>query len=149
MQFDRKGFTEPIGVCQAYQMKLNDIRRRSNPLLQNHFKMLAAIDFKCNMLKDGRRAPAHRICFPTVVAAAEAPEPPEAEGALDPEASAYFAAAFGCNGSDEILMATKMCLGWQCSYRTKEPEKRVFPSGALVGQKPASAMLMFFFCSLA
>ena len=86
---------------------------------------MTAVVFKCQMPKDGRRTAAHRVCLPSIVPVIETADA-DGDLALGAEASADFAAAFGCNGSDEILMASKMCLGWMCSYRTAQPEKRKF-----------------------
>ena len=102
------------------------MRSRGKSLFENRFKAMTSVDFKSLMLADGRRAPLDRVCLPTRVAAEEAPEPEAAAEGADPEASADFAAAFGSNGSDEILMASKLCLGWQCSYRSVAPERRSF-----------------------
>ena len=79
------------------------------------------------MLNDGRRAPASRQCTPTIIPACEAPEAEVGAGEVAGlEASEDFQYAFGENGSAEILMAEKMCLGWMCSYRTQQPEQRSF-----------------------
>ena len=60
------------------------------------------------------------------------------------ELGAEFEGVFGEAGNDEISMGTTLHLGWQCSYRSSEPEKNVqlggsdFPRWANDGKRQVS-----------
>ena len=129
--FKSASFKEQISVCQSWSCRLNDIRRRKNPLYENAEGQLPALDFKAAMLRDGTRVPADRSCHPVVIrpgevdAAGADGEDGEAAGEVA-ELGDEFGHVFGEEGNGEISMGTTLHLGWQCSYRSSEPEKKCF-----------------------
>ena len=126
LMYDKKSYREPINTCQAWSVRLNDKRRRPAPLWTNADGVCTGLHFSATMLRDGRRAPKERTVLPVVVPMAEAPPPEEVE-AVDIEAlQSDFVTAFNELGSDEIGIGMKFVLGWACSYRSAQPEKRSF-----------------------
>ena len=131
-QFKSPSFKEQVSVCQSWSCKLNDVRRRATPLYENERKVLTALDFKASMLRDGSRVPSDRCChpelLPAVVDGAEAAavdgEADEAEDVA--QLGAEFEGVFGQEGDAEIALGKTLHLGWQCSYRASEPEKKQF-----------------------
>ena len=78
--FSPSSFKEAIGTSQAYSLRINDVRRRGNPLFLNKDSIMKACDFRSTMLRGGSNIPGHRSCLPTVVSAVDVGVEPE-EGA--------------------------------------------------------------------
>ena len=128
LMFDKKCYTQPINTCQAWTLRLNDQRRRPTPLYTNKFGVATGLNFGASMLRDGRRVDKERQCWPTLVPACDAAAI-EGEEKADMDAMAEdFISAFNELGSDEIGICQKQVLGWMCSYRSAQPEKRSFAS---------------------
>ena len=134
-QFAGKSFVEQIGVCQCWQLRLHDIRRRWRPLYKNRWNVLTALNFSASMLQ-GHKTSVERTVLPQLVectadgaaALAEAEAEAEADGgapvAAEPGADAG-APVLAC-GAEEALMSQKEQNGWLISYRTSQPEKKEF-----------------------
>ena len=87
---------------------------------------LKALNFSASMLRDGRRVPQERMTNPWIIPATEA-KPAEGDEQAELDAmAADFIQAFGQLGSDEIGIQDRQVLGWSCSYRKEQPEKRAF-----------------------
>ena len=132
-EYHQSTFLQPIQVCQAWQGKLNDIRRKPMVLYTSPKKVVTAVTFKALMLRDGSRCPADRTILPqlrdlslTDDAEKEDGEAADGEAAEAAEMAADFLTAWGEEGSGLIQMAEKQVLGWATSYRTSCPELRAF-----------------------
>ena len=129
-EFATTTFLQPISICQAWQGRCNDIRRRPVVLWTNpKTRSVTAVTFKALMLRDGSRCPADRQTLPELrdLAVEEVEEGEgEADGGDAAEMAADFLTAWGEQGSGLIQMAEKKVLGWATSYRTSCPELRAF-----------------------
>ena len=116
------------------------------PLWVNSKGVATGLDFKASMLRNGQRVPADRVCHPLIAPAIESPS--EAESQVEIEAMvADFTSAFNEAGSDEIAIAAKEILGWSCSYRSSQPEKRNFSSWRKRWSKARARLSSILYCS--
>lgn len=120
-------------VSQAWSCKLNDKRRRGNPLYKHAATSeMKALDFKAQMLMDGSRCPAERVCHPIAVpidtSVLESEEKADEDGDGE-DVAAEFAEVFQDPGAaGEIAIGVTEHLGWKCSYRSQTPELKSFRS---------------------
>ena len=126
IQFHRSAFTEQISVCQCWTLRLNDQRRRGNPLYVDKKNVMTGVKFYASMLRDGRRVASERICIPKVEPPCEQPELEDMQKLEQRSEAEEFASGFAEAGSEEIGIAVKEVLGWSCSYRSAQPEKQSF-----------------------
>ena len=118
-------FKEPISLCHAFCARLKDIRRKGRPLFENSEKEITAVLFQSAMLRDGSMVPADRACMPKVVPILL--EEPEADEEQDDQEHGPACDDL-CGGV--IALASRQHLGWLCSYRRVQPEKRPFKDWA-------------------
>lgn len=127
IRFKPSSFKEQISISQAWQCRLNDIRRRKNPRYVNAKGLFSALDFKASMLRDGSRIPAERCCLPELQLDA-VPEGAGADAEADAdelaEAGVEFEGVFGDGEAGPLAIASTTHLKWQTSYRSQEPEKK-------------------------
>ena len=132
IHFTPASFLEPIMACQSWSCRLNDKRRRGNPMFLDAANVFTALNFRAAMLRDGTHVPAERSCLPRKADAAVALAAEEAEEGEDAmpvgELAAEFHDIHGEQGNGLIAMGTLVHNEWQCSYRTTMPEKKLFSS---------------------
>ena len=126
LAFTPASYKVPISTCQAFSLRLNDVRRRGNPLYQSPATVFTAVSFQSTMLKDGRKVPSDMQILPVRADKIEEPADEEADQDEQAEMASDFVTAFGEVGSECLLMASKMTMGWATSYRKAEPEKKGF-----------------------
>ena len=125
-----KTLPEQISVCQSWSLRLNDIRRRGNPVFENSARVLKALTLRANMIS-GMTCPASRATLPTLVDIPVGPEPEEAdEDAAAEEDEHELAADAPDLGPDGVVIPVDSMRkeGWLCSYRRHCPESRDFAS---------------------
>ena len=122
--FAASSFRESIMVSQCYSAKLNDVRRRGNPLFVDRYSNYTALNFRCPLLPDGSKVPHDLVCVPKDrPIPVDDPEAEEGEPAVDaPEE----AGAPDIVGDDGVPVRAREVNGWMCSYRSNEPEAKEF-----------------------
>ena len=130
--FAPKSYTEPIGCCQCWSMKLNDVRRRPTPHYLSKHGALTALNFAAQMLPS-QRPSGDRTVWPILVPCTFEVEAAEAaDGAAEAAAVpvAEIPADGGAAAQDtdevEILMNQREVRGWLTSYRRNQPEARPY-----------------------
>ena len=135
VQFRSFNFKEPIGVCQSWKCRLNDKRLKKNVGFESDGRCLTAMNFGAAMLRDGSRIPKERQCHPHLqdIEVAKDDDDLAEDEADDQDLAEEAGEVFGAEleGEGFISMGTAVHLGWKCSYRRSEPERRKFASWRL------------------
>ena len=126
--FSPSSFKQGISVSHCWQARLHDIRRRKNVCYLDKDRKVTAVNFSAAMLPSIDKIPMNLSCQPIALEVKAEAEPEGEEAAAAAKAGAEFLARFDDVGSEEIGMASKEMCGWAVSYRSSEPENRLFSS---------------------
>ena len=131
IKFAAKSFRVPIRQCQSYSARLNDVRRHSSLLGTGvRSNTFTAVDFRSNCIS-GEKVASERNCLPERLVPSVLDEvcDEDEQACLDAEKAEDILLATGGEapadptGISPVGLGVKVVNGWNCSYRTAQPEK--------------------------